>query len=301
MMLTPNDVLIRGFRAYTGLPNDHDGNITEKDTKLFKKIYGSSPSVLAVMWYHLLSDDTNNIEASERGFKSFLIAMYFLWAYPKNTSILSLAFGVGVKEVQGEKLWSVVMAIASLKSEVIVWPEARYKAWNAPTYLVTVDGVDFKTWEPKHPTLSQDKKMMSHKFRKAGWKYEIAIDVYESKVVWISGQHRGGKSDWTIYLEGLCKLIPQGKKVIADRGYGSKETPNESAKVAIPNACDSKELANFKARARCRHETFNGRLKFFSSLNQTYRHEQSKHTFVFEAVVVIVQFQMDFGSPLFEV
>jgi hypothetical protein len=44
----------------------------------------------------------------------------------------------------------------------------------------------------------------------------------------------------------------------------------------------------------------NGRLKCFGSLSaQAFRHGFDKHKFVFEAVVVTVQYQMDDGSPIF--
>ena len=45
--------------------------------------------------------------------------------------------------------------------------------------------------------------------------------------------------------------------------------------------------------------TFNGRLKIFASLANTFRHGAAKHKFVFEAIVTIVQYQMDNGSPIF--
>jgi hypothetical protein len=47
--------------------------------------------------------------------------------------------------------------------------------------------------------------------------------------------------------------------------YGSKADPDDHLKLSMPNPCDNEELANFKARVRARHETFNGRIKFFRS------------------------------------
>jgi hypothetical protein len=70
---------------------------------------------------------------------------------------------------------------------------------------------------------------------------------------------------------------------------------------STPNPMDSKKLQNFKSRARLRQETFNGRLKTFCSLSALFQHGFNKHKFVVEAVVVIVQYQMDNGSPIFAV
>jgi hypothetical protein len=64
---------------------------------------------------------------------------------------------------------------------------------------------------------------------------------------------------------------------------------------------DSKDLANFKARARCRHETFNGRLKHFKALSVGYQHNPDRHVHVFKAICVIVQYQMDNGGKIFDV
>jgi len=95
-------------------------------------------------------------------------------------------------------------------------------------------------------------------------------------------------------------MIPAGKKIIVDRVYGSKAKPEDHAILAIPNISDPAELQNFKARVRARHEAFNGRLRFFHSLYHTFRHPRAKHQLVFESVVVMVQYQMDHGSPLFD-
>jgi hypothetical protein len=145
-----------------------------------------------------------------------------------------------------------------------------------------------------------DKGQYSHKFNHGALKYEIAIDVYESKVVWTSGPHRAGMHDRTVYVEtGLRNKIPHGKKVITDRVYGSKAEPEDHIKLALPNPLDNKELANFKARVRAPHESFNGRLKFYKSLLDTYHHRADNHVHVFEAVCVTVQYQMDNGAKLF--
>ena len=146
-----------------------------------------------------------------------------------------------------------------------------------------------------------DKGQYSHKFNHGALKYEVAIDAYTSKVVWINGPFRGGEHDKNIYAGGLREKIPRGKKVICDRVYGSKKytLPDDTKKLSLPNPCDPPHFANFKARVKARHETFNGRIKFFRILSDTYHHANHKHVNVFEAVAVMVQYQMDNGSPLF--
>ena len=183
--------------------------------------------------------------------------------------------------------------------EKIVWPEDEYNDPNRPIFIISVDGVDFKCWEKSSPEFNIDRGQYSVKHNHGALKYEIAIDSYTSKVVWINGPFRGGEHDGNIYKMGLRDKIPDGKKVVCDRVYGKKSEQDDYKKLSLPNLCDSKELANLKARLRCRHETFNGRIKFFRSLADTYHHANNKHQFVFEAVCVLVQYQMEHGSPLF--
>jgi len=305
-ILLPEQVLVKGFKAYTGLPNDIDPEeaLTPRNVTLFKKLYGSSPTIVAFIWSDIITSPDEgafaNKNISDKGFKQFLIAIHFLWAYPKNAEILALAFGVSVNLAQGKKLWDAIAMIAGLKTKVIVWPSARYEDPNGTVFIISVDGVDFKTWEPKHTEMPYDKSMMSHKFTKAAWKYEVALDIYSSKCVWVSPKYKGGVHDKVIFLRALRGMVPAGKKVIVDRVYGSKAQHEDHEILALPNLCDPAELQNFKARVRSRHETFNGRLRFFHSLYSTFRHNQDKHELVFYAVVAMVQYQMDHGSPIFD-
>ena len=131
-------------------------------------------------------------------------------------------------------------------------------------------------------------------------KYVIALDIFTSKIVWISEAYKGGTHDKKIYMDGLYAKIPEGKKVICDRVFGSKEVPGDHKKLSLPNPCDPKELKSFKARSRSRIETLNGRLKWFRALSHEFRHDESKHQLVMYAICVNIQYQMDHGSPLFD-
>ena len=72
---------MKGFRAYNGLPNDQDCDLSKKNVDLFKSIYGSPPHVIAYIWKDIAaSDGEESIDKiiSEKGFKQFLIAVCFL-------------------------------------------------------------------------------------------------------------------------------------------------------------------------------------------------------------------------------
>ena len=64
-------------------------------------------------------------------------------------------------------------------------------------------------------------------------------------------------------------------------------------------------MKRFENRVRARHETVNSRLNAFGILNQAFRTKGTKrmmnHKSAFEACCVLVQYELDNGSPLFHV
>jgi hypothetical protein len=95
---------------------------------------------------------------------------------------------------------------------------------------------------------------------------------------------------------GLKARMPAGKYAIGDKGYRG-----EPGMISTPNSHDPPEVRLFKGRARARQETFNARIKTFACLEKRYHHGLEKQKITFEAVCVIVQYQMENGSPLFQV
>ena len=135
----------------------------------------------------------------------------------------------------------------------------------------------------------------SHKLNKPGLAYEIGLELFESRVAWINGPYKAGESDLTIFRkeDGLKSKLPLGKLLIADKGY------NNEAQISTPNPFDSKELKEFKSRARARHENFNARIKEFRILSERFRSNNIElHGIVFEAVCVLVQYSMENDRPL---
>jgi hypothetical protein len=163
-----------------------------------------------------------------------------------------------------------------------------------PTWLLSVDGTHCRINENRK---TPDKDLYSHKHHKPCLSYEIGIDLFESKIVWVSGPHKGGESDLQIFRKqgGLQSNIPDNKKAIGDLGY------RNAPKVSIPNIYDSKPVNIFKRRARARHENLNSYLKNFEVLNQKFRHPVAKHKIAFEAVCVLVQYSLENGHPLYQV
>jgi DDE superfamily endonuclease len=162
--------------------------------------------------------------------------------------------------------------------------------------IMSVDGTHCPIFEPQHPTMSMNPEYYSHKFHRAGVNYEIGVSLFTSRVVWVNGPFPAGHNDMKIFREqGLMDAIPPGKLITGDKGY--RGLPHL---ISTSNPRDPEELRLFKRRARARHESFNKRIKDFKCLQNCFRHGVDNHQAVFFAVCVVVQFQMENGSPLFD-
>ena len=76
----------------------------------------------------------------------------------------------------------------------IVW-ENRFKKDKGNDCLVTVDGTDFRIAEHGRP-------FFSHKYKKSGLRYEVALCILTGDVVWINGPYECGMwPDISIFLK----------------------------------------------------------------------------------------------------
>ncbi len=157
-----------------------------------------------------------------------------------------------------------VKKIATKKAKKIRWEHVANEG-RLEIVSISDDGTDFKLQEWKHATLPRDNAGCSHKMKHAAAKYEVVLSVHRAKVVHIAGPFKGGTHD--LEMRGIRRV----KLCLADWGYNSKEA-DEAYLFSLPNGFDSKELNNFKSCGRLRHETFNGRLKNFNCLSETFRH-----------------------------
>jgi len=174
----------------------------------------------------------------------------------------------------------------------IVFPDN----WST-NFIISVDGVHCRIPEPKHPTLSKDPAFYSHKSNGPGLSYELALHLFESKLVWLKGPLPAAKPDLGIYQSELKQKIPTGKKAVTDGGYGDKKDP----KLSQPNSHDTELLRTFKARARMRQEAFHSRLKRFHCLTDMFRHGQERHGTCFIAVAVICAYEMELVAPMWDI
>ena len=263
--------------------------------------------VIAQVWDDLCNTDIESaqIPESERnlnGLRQLLLAYYEIWSYPKNRRIIQLHFfPIGEKNTYGKNLWKWVGRVAELLPLKIRWLE-RFEDPNAEKFIVSIDGVDFRKNENrKHPTEPMDRQEMSHKFKHAAYKWEVAVALYSNHIVWVNGPFKGGENDLTILRNGqpdgsgnILDLIPEGKWAMTDRGYRT-DVPEEMSKIGYKRDDDPVQLKRYKGRGTSRGETINARIKEFESMSKTFRHGDAEHTAAFKAVVVTVQYHLDMG------
>ena len=156
--------------------------------------------------------------------------------------------------------------------------------------LASVDGTDFQlAWGAK------DKRFVCHKFKKKpGLRYEVAVCLRTSDIVWINGPHYPGThNDIAIFQMALIHLLDDGERLEADRGYIG-EHPTY---IKMPTGIDQNENRQWlDQRHRNRHETVNKRFKVFNCMNSKFRHSMEKHGDCFNCVATLTQLSMDHGG-----
>jgi DDE superfamily endonuclease len=162
--------------------------------------------------------------------------------------------------------------------------------------FATIDGTHCKILEPrKHPS----KGWFSYKQGGPAFAYEICTAIYHQKIIWVNGPFRPGEYNDILMARaqnGILTMIPDGKKVMGDNGYHG-----ESEKITTPNRHDSELVKRKKGRAMARQETINRRIKSYGVIKGPFRSDPSNHQMVFEAVCVLVQYDLENGSLLYEV
>lgn len=275
----------------------------------FRAHFGCLPIDLAQMWYDLQTSNIaeavlDNDEKNHKGFKMFMAANFFLWSHPKNASLLSSRFGISKRQIQSKHFWKWIYKMSALIGDKVVWDEEQLGDDDYAIFIATIDGVDFNIWEKPSQRYNIDSSLCSHKTKHGAYRYLIALSIWESKCIYVDGPVKAGEvqdlDHFRRSLKAKFTALPPGKLLIADRGYQTSE-PDEVGLFALPNLRDPAELRLFKTRARQRHETFNGRMKHFKILQDTFRFPAEKHGHVFRAVCVRVHYQMESGSPLFDV
>ena len=170
--------------------------------------------------------------------------------------------------------------------------ELRFEGNNLYAALVTVDGTDYRIFEP----IPFHRGWYSHKYKRAGVRYEISVCIATGCIVHTLGPFPCGHwSDISIFRFGVKKLLLPNECVIADKGYRFDE------KCLTPLDFTDLQTLHAMSVTRARHEGINGMLKDWKILKDTYRHSLQKHKYVFNAVIVMTQLKLLDGRGTFQV
>jgi len=295
-ILTEDEMLMAGLK----LIGWEEAQVLRVETKTnhtrFVGAFGALPHILAKIWEVLqtTSIEDAKVDPKKHSLDDFLCTMHFLYRYP--TEIEGHNLWKRSRNTTRKWTWFFVHRIRALKLDLFRWPANNF---DDMVWVASVDGTHFRIEEPSHPDVPKDPGYYSFKHHCAGFNYEIALSLTESKVIWFSGPWEAGTwNDIKIFREkGLAWLLRKHKKmVIADNGYRGYANL-----CSTPNSYDAPEVAHFKSRARCRQESYNGKLKNFECLSSRFRHSKEHLQACFEAVAVIVQYKMDGGEPLYDI
>jgi hypothetical protein len=163
--------------------------------------------------------------------------------------------------------------------------------------LISVDCTDCKT---KKRGNSQ-KAFWSFKFRSCGLRYEVGICILTGEIVWINDPFPCGDwNDITIFRHDLKHCLEDGERVEADDGYlGEDPLTTKVPKSGVH--LHGEAMLKMRQRVRARHETVNKRIKQFTIVRDTFRHDLSLHGHCFYACAVLTQLMIQSGHPLFQV
>jgi hypothetical protein len=299
MILNPAGVFRYGLDlAGHQWPHQSLDKASKLDIERFRQAYGLGPNTILLVFQDIQSRDMLGELAIDRGssMKDMLMALSWLKTYPmehNHAGKWKLS-----ENTARSRTWRYVRSFQGLKDHKVKWVCSDPNNLPDEIFICSVDGVHCQISEIR---TKPDKNLCSFKNKKPGVVYELAIAVYDSRLVWINGPFFAGTGDIDVFRMpgGLKSKIPEGKRVIADQGY-----VGESNICSIRNPLDTKEVKELKRRAKARHEVFNGRLKDFAILSQRFRSTRdslAKHKTVFEACCVLEQYDVEDGHPLFKV
>jgi IS5 family transposase len=264
----------------------------------FKSHFGAHPLHAASVWRDLLTTPlaSAHITEDEASIHGFLAALNFLKVYaPEDVRDDFMGERMHLNKLRAQT-WKYVAKIAALKPLKILWP-AEWKT----TFIISVDGTHAHINEPRDPLVKRNRKWYSHKHNSAGLNYEIALSLFESKIVHAKTGDPASKHDMTVFQMELKNKIPRGKRVVADKVY---DVDDERHIVSSHNQFDTDEVLEFKKNARSRHETVNAKLKMFKCLDYRFRHGVIRAQQCFDSVLVLVQYAIEdtgiHGEPLFD-
>ena len=184
-------------------------------------------------------------------------------------------------------------------------------------FLATIDCVHFECQEFR---TDPGGKWYSHKHNGPGLSYEVCVDTIKDRIVWANGPYPAAAHDITIFRGGKAKAprdtwkksslyhkVPDGKRLVGDSGY-----VGEATKVSTTLGGHRAETKKLFARFKSRQESL---FRYYKALDimggSSFRHKGKQgggsrermavHGLVFDAITVVIQYNLESGFPLFDI
>jgi DDE superfamily endonuclease len=294
----------------------------------FRDLYGLYPKAASVVFLDLQTFDLGQARIEKVSLLYFFMSLYYARGYGIETRVMGV-FRLRCPETFRNHVWKYLTAFQALKAKKVrkgimlynffhvILIVSDYKCYiavqlsiqivwcfdeNLPVQadearlFATIDGIHCQILEPR--VNDPGPHWWSHKSNGPAVTYELVIHTRKQQLMWIKGPKPAATKDITMTREpdGILGKIPDGKKIIGDKAYRG-----EPDKISAPNPHDSLVSSTYKSRARSRHETFNKRIKDFQIISQPFRNMLDKHQIAFEAICVLVQYDIETDNPLFDV
>jgi len=199
-----------------------------------------------------------------------------------------------------------VKQIRSMKSQKITFRGLHPKCRFAPVDCVHIICYEFRC--------DPDSKWWSHKSNGPGVSFEVVTDPVDGHIRWVNGPEPASTHDLTFLRGGkkgkekewkkssLYFNLPKGLRLVGDSAY-----EGQPDKVSTTNDAHDPATKELFARMKSLQETLFKRLKDFKVVRGPFRHGQGtedkleKIKLCFEACLVLVQYDIENGHPLFQV
>ena len=265
----------------------------------FRAHYGVSPKAIAALVHDMKHHQNFPVDITH-----LFMALAWLRIY-ETEELMAGRWGYGEQYCR-DNVKEYVLRIQSLKPVKISFRNISRKSTFAPVDVVHIRTQEF--------TCDPNSKWWSHKSNGPAVAWEAVTDPVEGKIAWINGPEpptlsdikflRGGeagkKNEWK--KTSLYNKLPAGLRLVGDSAYDGQPDKVSTTK----DAHDSKTKKLF-ARMKSLQESVFKRMKDFKVLRDAFRHGKGtqdkleKIKMVFEAVAVLVEYDIENGHPLFEV
>ncbi len=158
--------------------------------------------------------------------------------------------------------------------------------------MLSADGTDFRVAK------CYEKPFYLYKFKKLGFRYEVALCIKTGDICWLAGPYLPGIwNDNMVFQDGLVNYLDVGERCETDDGHRG----SAPLYATCPGVIDANlEKAEMQQKVRNRQETVNKRFKNWAILLTPYRNKLLEHQTVFGAIVVLTQLSLA-DNPLFQV